>query len=60
MLNQMTCHVTPRKRIFGVHGIMQMTVKKETNDSTRFNFNVIHVEFRGGEKDLLLLILESK
>ena len=37
-----------------------MGIKKETNDSTRFNFNLIHVEFRGGEKDLLLLILESK
>jgi hypothetical protein len=25
-LNQIICHVTPEKRIFGVHGIMQMTV----------------------------------
>ena len=38
-------------------------VKKERNE--RFNFNLMHVEFRGGEKDFLLLfsfeflILES-
>ena len=27
VLDQMTCHVTPKKRMFGVHGIMQMTVE---------------------------------